>query len=781
MDSSSQALFLPRSSRRCICTLENITAQVLDQDLVARFRCLAFEGQGDESYQCMLSSKDFDIEKKILYQKASQVLLGGRRKIPVAEFRLVIRGLFCESHRRSKLFGEFFKSIELNWIGDGNVKERELLNAIRDRSTPIAQRTSPAAVNTPTTPPPSVTTTPRIITRSSNDPQSLPRLSKELGGDTLFRHTRSKSNPSKEVHCRQDLNNHLSVKSDEDNTLSHEISYVSSRSNLPSNGPITSSNTTTPAPRPSIELPIRNPRVPQESTTRRRNTPEPNSRFRKHQEVASKQGPKLASNSTRLPEPSNILNPPSQPWFNISFSMPQIQVTNSRSQETSTNTLRSSHFTPIFSNQDDSRRSAVLNRQSEQFSEPRMPTSSVFTNCATPPEQPLFSWTSNDSSQDVSRLAAKLSGQPKPAPERTISSSSPLKTPSKSPWQSPFSSQDWASCFTNQDLVNPIAKKGSDMNPMNKPLFSWPGENTSLEVATTTADATPSPPSHPRVGRRHSASIDPFQSLLSSPDQNFNSSSVRPLPTTRANPPGSGNALPRSRHKDNISPRQTSHLADAAPSSRSHPGTERSTKVTASPIAESITYPRQIDQAIRETIMGNKTSGGYVYILRAPKYFQNRVPPLPPLVKIGRSKDIKARMAQLRRQCNIPDLSEVKNREQEKIDDFVKVEGIVHAALQNFQRDPECNVCKSKEKGLDTLHKEWFNVSEDVALQTVQLWSKFARHQPWDEDGRLKDYWKLRLKGMRATDVEEEWDDPRRQNERWTKWLDDAIKGQEKT
>lgn len=775
MDSSSPALSPPGSSRRCICTLEDITAQALDQDEEVRFRCLAFEGQGDDSYQCMSSCKKFDIENKLLYRKAWKVLWGTRREIPVPEFRLVMRGLFCCNHRASRLFGEFFKLIEPNWIGDGNVKERELLKAIRDRHAPIAQRTSWAAIDTSMTSPSSVMSTPRMV-RSSNDPQSLPRPSKELADDTLLRHTRSKSNPRNEVHRRQDLNNHLSVESDEDNTLAYEISYISSRSNSRSEGPVTSSNARTPTPRPSIELPLLNSRLPQGSTGRQRNTPEPNSPFCRHQEVASRQRPKSALNSTRLPESSSIPNPPSQPWFDISFPMPQIQPTNSRPQTASANTLRSSHATSIFSNQDESRPFAASNRQPKQLSEPKIPISSVLTNSATPPNQPLFTWTSNGSSQDVSRQAAKLSGQLKPAPDRRIPSSSPLTTPSKEPWQLPF---DSASYSINSDLVNPVAKKGSHMTPKNKPLCSRPGENTSLEDATHTIDATPSPP-HSGIGRSHSASIFPLQSLFSSSDQNFNSSPVRPLPTTRANQARLGNALPRSRRRDNISPRQTSHPADAAPPSLSHPGTEQSNQATGGTIAEAILYPRQIDQVIRDIITGQKTPGGYTYVLRAPQYFQNRDPPLPPLVKIGKSKDVQARMSKLRHQCKIPDLSRVTDREEVIIDEFEKVEIIVHAALQNFQRDPECKVCKSKGKGLDTCHKEWFNVSEDVALQTVQLWRKFAEQKPWDQDGIIKDYWVVMLRDMEAADEKEEWDDPQRQNERWAKWLDDAIKGKKR-
>jgi hypothetical protein len=125
-------------SELCVSELEDITAQVLNQDEEVRFRCLAFKKGGDYRYRCLQSSKEFGADHPLLYGHAKTVLDSKSLVIPVTEFRLVIRGLFCQEHLKSEPFRRLFKSIEPNWIADGNVKERELLNAIRYRHNPKA-------------------------------------------------------------------------------------------------------------------------------------------------------------------------------------------------------------------------------------------------------------------------------------------------------------------------------------------------------------------------------------------------------------------------------------------------------------------------------------------------------------------------------------------------------------------------------------------------------------------------------------------------------------------
>ena len=142
-----------------------------------------------------------------------------------------------------------------------------------------------------------------------------------------------------------------------------------------------------------------------------------------------------------------------------------------------------------------------------------------------------------------------------------------------------------------------------------------------------------------------------------------------------------------------------------------------------------------------------------------------------PWVKIGIAADVNARIAQIKRSCGISDLEQVDDREDVSHPWYYKVEELAHSELANFKQELRCEKC-------ETVHREWFAVPENVALQTVQRWRRFIRMDPYDENGLLKDQWSkmLVLANMMMPGKEEEPDDHELRNERWNRWLDEGFK-----
>lgn len=181
-----------------------------------------------------------------------------------------------------------------------------------------------------------------------------------------------------------------------------------------------------------------------------------------------------------------------------------------------------------------------------------------------------------------------------------------------------------------------------------------------------------------------------------------------------------------------------------------------------------------IDVAIRKMIRDNVDSEGGVYIFRAPEYFKMCRPGKPALLKIGKSTNIKDRLEELKKNCGIFDISRVSDGETRSIAWYSRIEKLVHCELQNYRRIFRCLKCGKE-------HREWFEVSEEVALLSVQRWRKFMEQEPYDKNGVLKDHWSnmIVLGNMSHPEREEQWNDYQSRNERWGEWLERGIKEQE--
>ena len=71
-----------------------------------------------------------------------------------------------------------------------------------------------------------------------------------------------------------------------------------------------------------------------------------------------------------------------------------------------------------------------------------------------------------------------------------------------------------------------------------------------------------------------------------------------------------------------------------------------------------------------------------------------------------------------------------------------RVEALIHQYLGGFRREEHC--CCGK------LHKELFEVSLETARQAVQTWRAFGECMPYDEDGKIKQFWAAKAKQCRV-------------------------------
>ncbi|KAL1595192.1 hypothetical protein SLS60_009880 [Paraconiothyrium brasiliense] len=174
-------------------------------------------------------------------------------------------------------------------------------------------------------------------------------------------------------------------------------------------------------------------------------------------------------------------------------------------------------------------------------------------------------------------------------------------------------------------------------------------------------------------------------------------------------------------------------------------------------------------------------NSGYIYVMKASRFF-DRFPPSrdraepEQWVKIGITQDIKERMDDLIKQCGMTDLAECGDDRLHKkpmlMPTLRRVEALCHKELENFKRPLDCNLTDTK---CNTVHREWFNVTEEAAIRTVKRWLKFFDQSPYTKSGVLESgFWDDRVWNGEylETDRDEDID---RTHERYQTWLESSI------
>jgi len=183
-----------------------------------------------------------------------------------------------------------------------------------------------------------------------------------------------------------------------------------------------------------------------------------------------------------------------------------------------------------------------------------------------------------------------------------------------------------------------------------------------------------------------------------------------------------------------------------------------------------------IKDILREPI--DNSNKGYIYVLRAPRFFKDFPPSRDRAkpeqwVKIGITRNMEERKKSLSARCGIRDLTDCDDVLEEPMPMPLlrRVERLCHEELDNFRRPLDCN---ETDTGCDTVHKEWFNVTEEVAIRTVKRWLSFISQSPYSRHGNLQSEWEdMVYEGAYLkTDRNEDLD---RTDQRYQSWLDNGI------
>lgn len=142
---------------------------------------------------------------------------------------------------------------------------------------------------------------------------------------------------------------------------------------------------------------------------------------------------------------------------------------------------------------------------------------------------------------------------------------------------------------------------------------------------------------------------------------------------------------------------------------------------------------KKIKNAIRQPLkvgltQKNRFRPGYIYIMAADSR--------PGFMKIGFSKDEPIVREKKIREC-FPDVRLVASTN--LIPHAQKVERLVHTELLYLCRWFDCEVCGKQ-------HEEWFETSQNLAVQVVYRWSAWMACSPYDQQGALEKDWGNRLK-----------------------------------
>ena len=139
-----------------------------------------------------------------------------------------------------------------------------------------------------------------------------------------------------------------------------------------------------------------------------------------------------------------------------------------------------------------------------------------------------------------------------------------------------------------------------------------------------------------------------------------------------------------------------------------------------------IVHQGVIDGNIIKEIRSSIPTGGYVYIFKSVS--RN-------LVKIGKATDVARRKNQIKTGCQLEDLDEVES-DSYHVKYPERVEKLVHLELQNFRVK---FICQHSQE-IEQEHREWFDVPENVAVQSVRRWRDFVE-TAYTPEGTIKEHW----------------------------------------
>lgn len=148
------------------------------------------------------------------------------------------------------------------------------------------------------------------------------------------------------------------------------------------------------------------------------------------------------------------------------------------------------------------------------------------------------------------------------------------------------------------------------------------------------------------------------------------------------------------------------------------------------------------------------------------------------LVKIGRTqKHAKERLNQIKGVCGHLEIEEHTKAVARDVPFHGLAEKLMHMELGNYQHQWRCKC--------GTRHREYFLVSEDIAVKVFERWRDFCLEKPWDDNGKILPKWAQRLHARARFNGEERDFDHHEFARRWTafttpksfeRFLSDAVR-----
>jgi hypothetical protein len=173
--------------------------------------------------------------------------------------------------------------------------------------------------------------------------------------------------------------------------------------------------------------------------------------------------------------------------------------------------------------------------------------------------------------------------------------------------------------------------------------------------------------------------------------------------------------------------------------SRSPPRSNHSVSAQKSPSQ----YPRTIDNKLRERLRENLSSKdklGIIYVICDPSRHDLGY-------KIGYTTqtDLQKRMDQHRSICGF----EPKVVHKVYVENAYTTEQLILLDLKDRQADVTCSGRRT------TLHEEWFQVTEEVAKETVDKWTRFMKEQrPYGKRRELCLFWGYLLRARKSANLD---------------------------
>jgi len=168
------------------------------------------------------------------------------------------------------------------------------------------------------------------------------------------------------------------------------------------------------------------------------------------------------------------------------------------------------------------------------------------------------------------------------------------------------------------------------------------------------------------------------------------------------------------------------------------------------------TIEDRIRKRVREPLTAKQVSGeakGYVYIFEAEEK--------PGVFKIGfTDRTVTERKKEIEQSCG---RRLIEHYRSELLPFAQRAEKLCHDMLSYYRCQYACSRCTKS----STIHEEWFEVPLKVAERCVDLWTKFLRQQPYNDEGKLCPFWRLRLESVQRCSQKEAHQDHNLRHQRW--------------